>query len=109
MYKKKTYNQNKREYKKPFLNVEDRVEQFIIRNSKNGFFTRISTISSKFEISEEETWTIVGALLTKGTLESTHDLYSGEMKLCKTDEGKNIRGKKSQKRYKQSPKKTHKK
>lgn len=55
-----------------------------MRNSDNGYFTKISTISKKFEISESRTWDVIGELLTDGKIESTHDEFSGEMKLCGT-------------------------
>ena len=65
------------------LTTEQKIEKFITRNSDNGFFTKISTIQHKFEISENMTWSIVGQLLVEGLLESTHDTVTGEMKLCK--------------------------
>ena len=79
--RKQFRNFKKRE---PSLPIEQKIERFILRNSKNGFFTKVSTIPHKFEISESKTWDIVGELLTEGTLESTHDKISGEMKLCET-------------------------
>ena len=68
--------------KEPSLTTEQKIEQFIIRNSKNGYFTKVSTIPYKFEISEDIAWSVVGELLSSGLLESTHDEFSGEMKLC---------------------------
>jgi Mn-dependent DtxR family transcriptional regulator len=68
--------------KEPSLTTEQKVEQFIIRNSKNGYFTKVSTISHKFEVSEDMAWSIVGELLSSGLFESIHDEYSGDMKLC---------------------------
>jgi hypothetical protein len=62
--------------------TEDRIRDFILRNSKNGYYTKVSTLSYKFEIPEDKTWEIVGGLLTDGTLESIHDEFTGEMKLC---------------------------
>jgi hypothetical protein len=62
--------------------MEQKVEQFILRNSKSGFFTKVSTIPYKFEISESRAWGIVGELLSLGLLESIHDEFTGEMKLC---------------------------
>ncbi len=75
-----------RRFKKrePSLTREQKIEQFILRNSKNGFFTKVSTIPYKFEISESNTWDIVGELLSNGLLESIHDEITGEMKLCET-------------------------
>lgn len=64
--------------------MEQKIEKFIVRNSKSGFFTKVTTIPYKFEISESRTWDIVGELLSNGTLESIHDERSGEMKLCET-------------------------
>jgi len=78
-------------YKKPYRNfkerepsqtIEQKVESFIMRNSRSGFFTKVSTISYKFEVSEDKAWSIVGEVLSSGSFESTHDEYSGEMKLC---------------------------
>jgi hypothetical protein len=68
--------------KEPSLTREQKIEQFILRNSKNGFFTKVSTIPYKFEISESVAWDIVGELLSNGELESIHDEITGEMKLC---------------------------
>ena len=70
--------------KEPSLTREQKIEQFILRNSKNGFFTKVSTIPYKFEISESVAWDIVGELLSNGALESIHDEITGEMKLCET-------------------------
>lgn len=75
-----------RRFKKrePSLTIEQKIEKFIMRNSKNGFFTKVTTIPYKFEISESKTWDIVGELLSNGILESIHDEMTGEMKLCET-------------------------
>ena len=70
--------------REPSLTTEQKVEQFILRNSKNGFFTKVLTIPYKFDISESMAWSIVGELLSDGTLESTHDPVTGDMKLCET-------------------------
>ena len=64
--------------------TEEKIKEFIIRNSKNGYYTKVSTLSYKFEISEERAWEIVGVLLDEGLVESVHDEKSGEMKLCET-------------------------
>ena len=70
--------------KGPSLTTEQKVERFILRNSENGFFTKVTTIPYKFELSESKAWDVVGELLTSGKIESVHDEVSGEMKLCKT-------------------------
>lgn len=79
--------------KKPFKNfrkrektisTEEKIKNFVLRNSKNGYYTKVSTLTSKFEISEDRVWQIVGELLDEGLIESTHDEKSGEMKLCET-------------------------
>ena len=64
--------------------IEERIKEFVLRNSKNGFYTKISTLSYKFEIPQSRTWDVVGELLGDGTLESIHDERTGEMKLCET-------------------------
>ena len=64
--------------------MEEKIKSFVIRNSKNGYYTKVSTLSYKFEISEERAWEIVGGLLDEGLVESIHDENSGEMKLCET-------------------------
>lgn len=66
------------------LTTEQKIEMFILRNSDNGYFTKISTISKKFDIPEDRTWGVIGELLTDGKIESTHAGFSGEMKLCST-------------------------
>ena len=66
------------------LTTEQKIESFVIRNSKNGFFTKVKTIPFKFEISESRAWDVVGDLLTNGTIEAIHDEFTGEMKLCET-------------------------
>ncbi len=74
-----------RKFKKELsLTREQKIEQFILRNSKNGFFTKVSTIPYKFGVSESVAWDIVGELLSNGELESIHDEITGEMKLCET-------------------------
>ena len=71
--------------REPVLPMEKKVEMFILRNSRNGYFTKFSTITTKFNITESETWNVVGMLLSEGSLESVHDLVSGEMKFCEID------------------------
>jgi hypothetical protein len=69
----------------PSLTIEQKIEQFILRNSKNGYFTKVSTINYKFEISETKSWEIVGELLFNGNIESIHDQNTGDMKLCENE------------------------
>lgn len=71
--------------KRPDIPLEKKVESFILRNSRNGYFTKFSTITSKFDITESETWNIIGLLLSEGGLETMHDPVSGEMKICEAD------------------------
>jgi len=68
--------------REPSLSIEQKIENFILRNSKSGFFTKVSTIPYKFEISESRAWDIIGEILSNGSLESIHDEFTGEMKLC---------------------------
>ena len=82
MSERKSFRKFKR--KEPSLTIEQKIEQFILRNSKNGYFTKVSTIPYKFEISESKAWDVVGELLSNGALESIHDEFTGEMKLCET-------------------------
>ena len=63
---------------------EDKIRDFVLRNSKNGYYTKVSTLSYKFEIPVEKAWEIVGGLLIDGSLESVHDEFTGEMKLCES-------------------------
>ena len=90
MSERKPYRNFKK--REPNLTVEQKVEQFILRNSNNGYFTKISTIHHKFEISEEMTWMIIGELLSNGSCESIHDEISGEMKLCELGKTYEIMG-----------------
>ena len=64
--------------------VEEKIKSFVLRNSNNGYYTKVSTLSYKFEASEQRVWEIVGDLLDEGRVESIHDERSGEMKLCET-------------------------
>ena len=64
--------------------TEEKIKSFVIRNSKNGYYTKVSTLSYKFEISQDRAWEIVGQLLDEGLVESVHDENTGEMKLCET-------------------------
>ncbi|KAF6249735.1 MAG: hypothetical protein EX284_07125 [Candidatus Nitrosopumilus sp. MTA1] len=87
---RKSFRRFKR--REPSLTREQKIEQFILRNSQNGYFTKVSTISYKFEISESRAWDIVGELLSNNLLESIHDEITGEMKLCETGKTYQIRG-----------------
>ena len=80
MSERKSFRRFKK--REPSLTTEQKIEQFVLRNSKNGYFTKVSTIPYKFDISESFAWSIVGELLSSGSFESIHDEISGEMKLC---------------------------
>lgn len=80
MSERKPYRNFKK--REPTLTIEQKVESFVKRNSQSGYFTKVSTISYKFDVSEDMTWNIVGELLSSGSFESIHDDYTGEMKLC---------------------------
>ena len=80
MSERKPYRNFKK--REPVLTAEQKVESFVKRNSQNGYFTKVSTISYKFDVSEDMAWNIVGELLSSGSFESIHDDYTGEMKLC---------------------------
>jgi hypothetical protein len=80
MSERKQYRNFKK--REPTLTTEQKVESFVKRNSQNGYFTKVSTISYKFDVSEDMAWSIVGELLSSGSFESIHDDYTGEMKLC---------------------------
>lgn len=80
MSERKSYRNFKK--REPSLTTEQKVESFVKRNSQSGYFTKVSTISYKFDVSEDMAWSIVGELLSSGSFESIHDDYTGEMKLC---------------------------
>lgn len=80
MSERKQYRNFKK--REPSLTTEQKVEKFVKRNSQSGYFTKVSTISYKFDVSEDMAWSIVGELLSSGSFESVHDDYTGEMKLC---------------------------
>lgn len=78
--------------RKPFrkervVTTEEKIANFVIRNSRNGFFTKIPTLVTKFEISEDEAWATVGSLLDGDSIQCVHN-DRGEMKLC--ERGKSI-------------------
>ena len=80
MSERKPYRNFKK--REPNLTMDQKIEKFVSRNSQNGYFTKVSTISHKFGVSEEMMWSAVGGLLSNGLFESVHDEYTGEMKLC---------------------------
>ncbi len=92
------------------LTTDQKIKSFVLRNSKNGYFTKVSTLSYKFEISEDRAWEIVGELLDDGAIESIHDERTGEMKLCESGKTYNIanlelkRKREKTKEYKKSKK-----
>ncbi len=97
-----------RKFKRPkSQTTEEKIKDFVLRNSKNGYFTKVSTLPYKFEISQERTWEIVGGILDDGTIESVHDQKSGEMKLCETGQTytiMNLEQKRKREKYKESKK-----
>lgn len=100
-YSKKTFRKFKN--LKP-QTTEEKIKSFVLRNSKNGYYTKVSTLSYKFDISQEKAWEIVGEILGDGSIESVHDQKSGEMKLCET--GKmytimNLEKKRKREKYKE--------
>lgn len=73
--------------RKPFkknkpLTTEDKIKNFILYNSKNGFFTKVPTIERKFEIPYDRVWENIGILLSDSIIECIHDERSGDVKLC---------------------------
>ncbi len=90
MSERKSFRRFKK--REPSLTREQKIEQFILRNSQNGYFTKVSTIPYKFEISESRAWEIVGEMLSNNLLESIHDEITGEMKLCETGKTYYIKG-----------------
>ncbi len=72
-----------KKFKRPRLTDYEKIKKFILRNSQNGYFTRVPTIAYKFEIPHARAWDIVGELLTDNIIESYHD-NTGEMKVCAT-------------------------
>lgn len=77
-----TNNKTHRRFKKSNpQTTEDKIKQFVLRNSKSGYFTRVNTLAWKFDIPHARAWEIVGTLLSEDVLEAYHD-DSGEMKLC---------------------------
>ncbi len=89
--------------KRPSIPIEKKVEMFILKNSQNGYFTKFSTITSKFNISEPETWNVVGMLLSDGGVESIHDPNSGEMKICETGKKYHIMSMSRKRRFEEKP------
>ena len=106
MPERKQYRNFKK--REPSMTTEQKIEGFVKRNSQNGFFTKVSTLSYKFGISEDMAWSVVGEMLSEGSFESIHDEYSGEMKLCefgKTYAIMDLERKRKRDRYKANSKK----
>lgn len=70
-----------KKFKQPAPTMEDKIKSFVIRNSRNGFFTKVNTLAFKFEITKDEAWSLAGGLLADNVLECTHD-SRGDAKLC---------------------------
>ena len=105
MSERKQFRNYKR--RQPSLTTEQKIESFIKRNSQNGFFTKVSTLSYKFDVSEDMAWSIVGELLSSGSFDSIHDEYTGDMKLCeagKTYSIMNLERKRKKDKYKKNNK-----
>ena len=79
-YNKKPFRKFKNKSKP--LSTEQKIKNFVLRNSNNGYYTKVSTLSYKFEVSQDRSWEIVGDLLDEGVIESIHDERTGEMKIC---------------------------
>lgn len=75
-YKKRRYSHGKKR-----TSDQEKIKDYIIKNTKNGYFTRVSTIARRFEIPTSKTWEIIGELLVDESIESYHD-HTGEMKVC---------------------------
>jgi len=65
----------------PTVTMEEKIKSFVVRNSRAGFFTKLTTISFKFEIPEDEAMSLLSMLLADNVLEIRHDDF-GEAKLC---------------------------
>lgn len=87
----------KRPFKKSAPKIEDRIRDFVIRNSRNGFFTRVQTVATKFGISKDEAWSLAGTLLADNSIECVHS-RDGEAKLCEIDCSVEIMSKERQRR-----------
>jgi len=85
--------------------MEDKIKSFVIRNSRAGFFTKLTTVSFKFEIAQDEAMSILSMLLADNTLEIVHDDF-GEAKLCEAGRSYDVMQKELQRRSeKRRPKK----
>ena len=88
----------KKTFKKPPpVTTEEKIKNFVIRNSRNGFFTKLTTLSYKFEIPEDEAWVISGSLLADNVLECVHD-ENGDAKLCEAEKSLEVLQKERQRR-----------
>ena len=101
-FKERPFKKFSRHKSKP-ITTDEKIKKFVTQNSKNGYFTQVSTLSYKFEISKDRVWEIVGDLLDDGYIESTHDQKTGEMKLCEAGQTYLIL-KSEQKRKSEKPK-----
>lgn len=70
---------------------DELIKNFVIRNSRNGFFTRVHTIATKFETSDDEAWSLIGMLLADNSIECVHD-SRGEVKLCEAGRSMHLAG-----------------
>ncbi len=78
--------------------TEELIKNFVIRNSRNGFFTKIPTLSFKFEIPHDTAWELAGTLLAENVLEVIHDERTGDPKLCEAGKSYEVLQKEVQRR-----------
>ncbi len=78
--------------------TEELIKNFVIRNSRNGFFTKIPTLSFKFEIPQDAAWEMAGTLIAENVLEVIHDERTGDPKLCEAGKSYEVLQKEMQRR-----------
>lgn len=81
---------NRRTSKQAAESIEDKIRHFVVRNSRLGFFTRLSTVAQKFGMTEDRALEISGFLLAGNILECVYG-RNGEVKLCEAGRRSEIR------------------
>ena len=102
---RRPFRHGKKPFKRaPHVTTEEKIKNFVIRNSRNGFFTKLKTISFKFELPEDEALSISGSLLADNVLECVHD-DNGEAKLCEAGKSFDVMQKEMKRRAEKRKKK----
>jgi phosphoribosylaminoimidazole-succinocarboxamide synthase len=76
--------------RRPTESTEERIKRYVLHNSQMGYFTRLDTITTKFNLTENEALTLSGFLLADNKFECVHS-RSGDIRLCEAGKRDELR------------------